>query len=125
MSQKVIAKILVIKESEQVTEKFIKREFVVEPSGEMYPQKVSFQLAQDKVSLIDGFIPGDEIEISYNLRGREWQKPGTDEIKYFNTLECWRIERAAANSEQPNGPGPSQADQIPTQKAADDDDLPF
>jgi len=121
MSSKVIGRILVIMDAQQISEKFIKRDFVIEPSGEMYPQKVIFQTVQDKTTIIDGFIPGDEIEVSYNLRGREWTSPQGD-VKYFNTLECWRIERAGAYAPpQPNEPTPI----APTTEAADDDDLPF
>jgi hypothetical protein len=108
-------------DAQQISEKFIKREFVIEPSGEMYPQKVIFQTVQDKITMLDGFIPGDEIEVSYNLRGRDWTNP-QGETKYFNTLECWRIERAAPyNAPQPNEPGKVPP---PTEEATDDD-LPF
>jgi hypothetical protein len=114
-----------------VSEKFSKREFVVTDSSSMYPQDIMFQLTQDKCSLADGIQVNDQIEVSFNLRGREWTSP-QGEVKYFNTLEAWRIDKMGAN----NGggipaSGPSAMNLNPiaatpemtTTKA--EDDLPF
>ena len=76
----------------QVSEKFSKREFVLLDSSSMYPQSILFQLTQDKCSLMDIFNIDDQIEVSFNLRGREWVSPD-GEVKFFNTLEAWRIEK--------------------------------
>ena len=32
------------------------------------------------------------MEVSFNLRGREWTSP-QGEVKYFNSLDAWRIEK--------------------------------
>jgi hypothetical protein len=50
-----------------------------------------FQATQEKCNLLDGIGVGSKLEISFNLRGREWTSPA-GEIKYFNTLEAWKIE---------------------------------
>ena len=80
-------------DSEQViSDKFKKREFVVETMDE-YPQLISIQLTQDRTTLIEIFNVGDEVTVSINLRGRKWtNKEGVD--KFFNTIEAWRIEGA-------------------------------
>eukprot|EP01041_Mallomonas_annulata_P030605 gene30605-52780_t len=65
-----------------------------------------FQLTQDKCSLADGVNTNDQIEVSFNLRGREWTSP-QGEVKYFNTLEAWRIDKMGSNGGgMPQG-GPS------------------
>lgn len=75
-----------------VSDKFSKRDFVLATDlATPYPQFVSFQLTQDKCSVLDNFNEGDEVKVHFNLRGREWN--GEQGIKYFNTLECWRIEK--------------------------------
>ena len=81
-------------ETVQVSEKFKKREFVltIEPSSP-YPQHVSFQLAQDKVSLLDSYGIGEEITVHFNLKGREYQDQNTLVTKYFNTIEAWKITK--------------------------------
>jgi len=116
----------------QVSEKFSKREFVLTDASSMYPQDIMFQLTQDKCSLIDAANVNDQIEVSFNLRGREWTSPA-GEVKYFNTLEAWRIEKVGAGQPQGGMPqgGPSAMNLDPIQSnpastaASDDDDLPF
>ena len=92
---------------------------------------MSFQVTQDKCTILDSFNPGDEIRVQFNLRGREWNGP--QGIKYFNTLEAWRIERAAGGgtgnqqqSSQPQDHG-NQNNQAPVfnSSISDNDDLPF
>src|SRR3972149_2084198 len=78
-------------DAQQVSEKFKKREFVLTDNSSQYPQHISFQLTQDKCNLLDHYAVGTEIKVQFNLRGREWTSP-KNEIKYFNTLEAWRIE---------------------------------
>lgn len=76
----------------QVSEKFAKRDFVIElQDNPLYPQYVLLQLTQDKTGLLDGHNVGDKLEVTFNLRGREWVSP-QGECKYFNTLEAWRIQ---------------------------------
>ena len=110
---KLTGTVKVINDTVQVTEKFSKREFVVITDGETYPQEISFQAAQDKCSMLDGIQIGNQIEVSFNLRGREWVNP-QGEAKYFNTLDAWRIESLSGT------PQPSLAEQ-----AEASDDLPF
>jgi hypothetical protein len=122
----------------QVSEKFSKREFVVTDASGMYPQDIMFQATQDKCSLLDGYQSGDQVEVSFNLRGREWTSPA-GEVKYFNTLEAWRIERANQGASAGQGSGqmgnmaPVNLDPIVAPAATPaaisnsgaDDDLPF
>ena len=117
-----------VKDEEVIPEKFKKREFVLTDASSMYPQDISFQLTQDKCSLADGFQPNDQIEVSFNLRGREWTSP-QGEVKYFNTLEAWRIEKmgagapASAPSPMDGATNKATVDNLSNDSA--DDDLPF
>lgn len=118
----------VVKDEEVISDKFKKREFVLTDASSMYPQDISFQLTQDKCSLADGFQPNDQIEVSFNIRGREWTSP-QGEVKYFNTLEAWRIEKMGAAAPA-STPSPMQmnanaatVDNLSNDSA--DDDLPF
>jgi len=117
----------VIKDTVQVTEKFSKREFVVSENSSMYPQEIAFQAAQDKCSMLDGFTEGEQVEVSFNMRGREWTSP-QGEVKYFNTLDAWRIEKMGQGMPQ-SGPSDMNLDTVPTPQANTqseaDDDLPF
>jgi single-strand DNA-binding protein len=121
----------------QVSEKFSKREFVITDESSQYPQDILFQSVQDKCSLLDTYNVGDVVQVSFNLRGREWTSP-TNEVKYFNTLEAWRIEGGQTQATAPASTPAAQANTTTAPASApvaqpqntmvsstDDDDLPF
>jgi hypothetical protein len=82
----------VIRQTQQVSDKFSKREFVVtDNSDDKYPQDIMFELTQDKTSLLDSIMEGQDVLVSFNLRGREWKSP-QGEVKYFNTLNAFKID---------------------------------
>lgn len=117
-------KLIVKNDAEQVTEKFKKREFVISDEGSQYPQEIMFQLVQDKCDLIDPYNIGDEIKVNFNLRGRRWENPKTNETKFFVSLDAWRLEKVTQESPANNLPP------LPTSEPAnigndDSDDLPF
>jgi len=102
-------KVKVVFETTQVSEKFSKRDVVIEDNSGMYPQVLSIQFTQDKCALLDGINVGDEVTISINLKGREWTSP-QGEVKYFNSIEGWKIQRGAA---------------APSSAPASQEDMPF
>jgi len=123
----------VVNPTVQVSEKFSKREFVVTDASSMYPQDISFQATQDKCALLDGIQVNDQIEVTFNIRGREWTSP-QGEVKYFNSLDAWRIEKVGATSGgniPQNGPSDmafesvSQVTSNEMNTESGDDDLPF
>jgi len=121
-------RIKVINPTVQVSDKFSKREFVVtDSSNGNYPQDILFQSTQDKCALLDSFQLNDHVDVSFNIRGREWTSP-QGEIKYVTSLEAWRIERASIS---PSPPAPEDFG-IPTGGGSpletsneESDDLPF
>ena len=83
-------------EAKQITERFRKREFVIElADNSRYPQLVMFQLTGDRCESLDGFEEGDEVKVEFSLRGREWKSP-QGEMRYFNSLAVWTLARARA-----------------------------
>ncbi len=133
---KLTGTVKLINDTQQVTEKFSKREFVVSETSSMYPQDILFQATQDKCSILDNIKENDQIEVSFNLRGREWTSP-TGEVKYFNSLEAWRIEKAEQGTVIPSeGPSPMTLGSEPvasmsatknasSENSDETDDLPF
>lgn len=106
----VTGKIKMINPTQVVSDKFSKREFVV-TTNDMYPQDILFQLTQDKCTLLDMFKVGDKVEVSFNLRGREWTNP-QGEVKYFNSLEAWKIFKDT-NVEHNATDAPVENDNLP------------
>lgn len=127
MSFEIEGKLHKVYETEQKTESFRAREFVIETMQGSYAQFIKFQLTQDRCDIIDQYEVGQQIKVFFDLRGRQWQD------KYFTNLQAWRIE--AVGEEQP-APMPAQgqssmasgtdSDQGGPDSGMDDfDDLPF
>lgn len=109
---------------QQVNDRFKKREFVLTVTTSQYPQYVLFQLTQDKCSLIDPFQQGEEIKVHFNLRGREW-KDREGKIRYFNSLEAWKLEKAGSNTPPQTTAAPQESVPETFSNKTADDDLPF
>ena len=120
-----------ISETVQISERFRKREFVVEyASNPDYPQPLQFEMVQDRCELLDPFQEGQQVEISFDLRGREWTNP-QGQVKYFNTLQAWKLvaEKSSANPAAPK-PAKTETGPIPQEQPGwleneTSDDLPF
>jgi len=84
-------KIKIINETQTFGEKgFRKRELVLTTSEE-YPQMLMVEFVQDKCDLLDQYQVGQSVNISINLRGREYINP-EGVAKYFNSIQGWRIQ---------------------------------
>jgi single-strand DNA-binding protein len=87
MSFQLTGHIVQIKDAEQVSDKFTKREFAIKiDDGGKYDNFASFQAVQDRCSILDNFAEGDEVTVHFDVRGREWQG------RYFTNLNAWRVE---------------------------------
>jgi hypothetical protein len=122
-------------ETQKVSDRFQKREFDLESkstgaTGYEFVDFIKFQSTQDKCSMLDQFSIDDTVKVSFNLRGRKWEKDG--QISYFTNLEAWRIEKVSnesnesappvqENSQSQDAPFPSN----PPENDSGFDDLPF
>ena len=114
---------LKVKRDEQVVnDRFRKREFVLTVDDRGYMQYISFICTQDKCDLLNGISEGDTITVSFNVKGREWTSP-QGEIKYFNSLEAWKINRGG--STEPRSSSSSSSYQAAPAPSGASDDLPF
>ena len=96
-------KIIEIFETQQITDTFKKREFVIEVAeNPSYPEYIKFEMIQDRIEMLTPFKVGDEVTISFNLKGRKWTDPGGN-TKYFNTLQAWRIEESGTPASDNGG----------------------
>ena len=112
---------------------FTKREFVV-TTGDKYPQDLKFEVVKDKCSMLDTFEPGQMVQVSFDIRGNEYNG------KYFVNLSCWKIQTSGegADSASPRSSGNPAAARQPAAPASSepsmsdlrndddsDDDVPF
>src|SRR5437868_980115 len=96
MSYEVTGKLVAVYDTVQRTETFKTREFVIEKvddiGGRQISNFVKFQCVQDKTELPGRFKVGDEVKVSFNLKGTRWEKNG--QTNYITNLDAWRLENA-------------------------------
>ena len=112
---------------QEISPTFKKRELVV-TTDEQYTQTISVEFIQDKTDLLNKFEVGQNVKVGINLRGREWENPQTKEIKYFNSIQGWRIELLGnSNSDDDLPPLDNLSPFEPASETNDEDldDLPF
>jgi len=80
-----------------ISEKFRKREFVIERKeaggGIVFVDYIKFQLVQEKCDLINESFLNEEVKIWFNIKGNKWEKDG--KVNYFTNLDVWKIEKTA------------------------------
>lgn len=121
-----------IGETEVITEKFQKREIIIETrDNPNYPETILFEAHQDRVDLLDPYEFGDEVKVHFNVKGRSVQMQN-GLFRNFNTLQAWRVEAIGetAAKRKSNSPGMQQASTAsvnpPNENKSDkEDDFPF
>lgn len=117
MAYDLTGKIKIIQEAKTFDSGFTKREMVVVVEDGKYPQEINIEFVQDKINLLDNLQVGQEVTVSFDIRGREYNG------RYFNNLQGWKIATlgeadAFATEAQPQTPSyPTPSDF--------DDDIPF
>ena len=104
-----------ISETVQISDRFRKREFVLEYANNPdYPQPLQFELVQDRCELLDSFQEGQEVEVHFELRGREWTSP-QGQVKYFNSLQAWKLVKEQDVAKPPSQDVQSRGMSAPVQ----------
>ena len=88
-------------------------------------------MIQDKCEQLDAFNVGQELNISFNLKGRKWTDPQGN-VKYFNTLQAWKLAAVHDLAPESNTAGSNEAmdsltepEWLQNDSNVEADDLPF
>ena len=92
-----------IGETQTFASGFQKRELVI-LTEEQYPQPILIEFLSDKIDLLNNCKEGESVKIGINIRGREWTNP-QGEVKYFNSITAWRLEKVNVDDPQGNFTG--------------------
>lgn len=101
MSQTTRGTIKTIFQEEQFKNNFRKQQIVL-TTQDKYPQHILFEFINDNINLLKGYMEGEEVELNYNLRGKENAYKG----KPINSLAVWKIGRLVGevtNAQQNEG----------------------
>ena len=127
MALELNGKIKVIMDVQTFGSGFTKREFVI-TTEEQYPQDVKFEALKEKTAILDQYSVGDQVKVSFNVRGNEYQG------KYYVSLQSWKIDNIGAATSggayipaplNPMAQMPSVQAPAPSISDIEEDDLPF
>jgi hypothetical protein len=126
MAFEITGKVIEIYPTVQVSDKFRKREFVIEKKETggtaVFVDYLKFQLVQDKCDLINESFLNEEIKIWFNLKGNKWERDG--KINYFTNLDAWKIEKASSSGREQSFTANKPLEDIPPEND-ELSDLPF
>lgn len=107
-------KVILIGNTEEVGQNGFTKRMVVVETAEQYPQKLAIDFVKDKTSVLDSYKVGDNVSVSINLRGSEYNG------RYFVNLQGWKISKVeqSVNNIEVKEPVSVVAD-------SDDTGLPF
>jgi hypothetical protein len=87
-------------ETQQVSDKFKKREFVLmtveNVNGTEYPNPLKMQAVQAKCDVLDKYAIGSQVSVSFNVKGNSYTDKKDGSTKYIVNLDMWKIEPVAA-----------------------------
>jgi hypothetical protein len=126
MAFEITGKVIEVLPVVQVSDKFRKREFVIEKKetggSAVFVDYIKFQLVQDKCELINESFLHDDVKIWFNLKGNKWERDG--KVNYFTNLDAWKIERASGQNSEQAAPKHNTIDDLPPENE-ELSDLPF
>ena len=126
MAFEITGKVIDIQPVNQVSDKFRKREFVIEKKdtggSAVFIDYIKFQLVQDKCDLINESFLNEEVKIWFNLKGNKWERDG--KINYFTNLDAWKIEKVSEPGRNQNNPSHNTLEDVPPE-IDELSDLPF
>lgn len=126
MAFELSGKVIDILPVNQVSDKFKKREFVVERKetggSTVFIDYIKFQLLQDRCDLINESYLNEEVKVTFNIKGNKWERDG--KVNYFTNLDAWKLERIQVSEGADNQTPPGDFDNMP-QDITELDDLPF
>ena len=103
---------------------FRKRLVVLEQSKGTFTNYIPVEFVKDSCDEVDGLSVGDEIEVTYRLSGRRWQRDEASEAKYFLSAEALSFRRLSGGDSQ-EADRVSSVDPNDALAEAADDDVPF
>jgi hypothetical protein len=104
---------------------FRKRLVVLEQDNGRFTSHIPIEFIQDSCDTVDGLSTGQEVEISYRLTGRKWQRDPSSEVKFFLTAEGSSYRILSEGGEGGGGADVEAANDAFAQAATDDEDVPF
>jgi hypothetical protein len=99
---------------------FRKRLVVLEQDKQRFVNYVPLEFTNDGCDSVDSLNVGDQVEVTFRLNGRKWQKDANSEVKFFLNAEAQGFK--VLDGKQA---GSAEANDELAEAAYEDDDVPF
>ncbi len=105
---------------------FRKRLVVLEDDSGRFTNFIPVDFIQDACDTVDDMSVGDEVEITYRLSGRKWQRDPSSEVKFFLNAEAVSYQVLGGSASSAKSDDVDAINAKLAEAAADDDgDAPF
>ncbi len=105
---------------------FRKRLVVLEQASERFTNYIPIEFTGDSCENAEGLSEGQDVEFTYRLSGRRWQKDSQSEVKFFLNAEAVSYKILGGAPDAASSNEGAQADPNDAfAEAAQDDDVPF
>jgi hypothetical protein len=111
-------KIIKIDETQEISEKFKKREFVI-TTNSMYPEEIKFDVINNNVNYLDDFNLDDDVKVTFIIKGNKYND------KHYINLRAVAVGELVNESTNGSNEYIAKRKTIITQVEETDDDLPF
>ncbi len=102
---------------------FRKRLVVLEQDKQKFTNYVPVEFTHDNCDLVDDLKVGDDVEITYRLSGRKWQRDANSEVKYFLNAEGMSFQVVSGDGSSPAAV--TDANAAFAEASQDEDEPPF
>lgn len=92
------------------TSGFQVRTVVIEEEDNGFKNYLPIEFTKDKVNILDKYKDGDEVSVTYNVRGREYNG------RYFVNLVGWKINVGGSGGQTSSSPSNSQRRAAPSKQ---------
>ncbi len=104
---------------------FRKRLVVLEQDNGRFQNYIPIDFIQDACNQVDSLNVGDEIEVTYRLGGRKWQRDAASEVKYFLSCEATNFRLLSGSDAAASAGSSGDPNNDLAEAAYDDSDVPF
>lgn len=101
---------------------FRKRLVVLEQDKQKFTNYVPVEFTHDNCDAVDDLKVGDDVEITYRLTGRKWQKDPNSEVKYFLNAEGQSFQVTSGSGASSSS---GDANAALAEASQDEDEPPF
>ena len=114
----------VVEETKTYGQKGIQKRLVVlEQDTGRFTNYIPVEFIRDSCSSADALNVGDDVEVSYQLSGRKWQRDPDSEVKYFLTAEALSFKKMSEGGTPDSDSG--SANDAFSESNYDEGDIPF